>query len=78
MKRRIVVLIALIATIAIGRSQDLRRSGSEPIKIACVGNSITYGAGMLNRENNAYPKQLQAMLGAGYRVENFGVNGNTL
>lgn len=78
MKRRIVVFIALIATIAIGRSQDLRKVGSEPIKIACVGNSITYGAGMLNKEKNAYPKQLQAMLGAGYRVENFGVNGNTL
>lgn len=49
-----------------------------PIKIACVGNSITYGAGMVNREKNAYPVQLQAMLGDGYEVQNFGVNGTTL
>lgn len=48
------------------------------VKIACVGNSITFGAGMVNREKNAYPVQLQAMLGEGYEVRNFGVNGTTL
>jgi len=48
------------------------------IKIACIGNSITYGSGIMNRENNAYPKQLQAMLGNHYQVENFGVSGRTL
>ena len=51
---------------------------SKVIKIACIGDSITYGAGMFNREMNAYPKQVQAMLGDGYLVKNFGVNGNTL
>ncbi|MDO5977371.1 GDSL-type esterase/lipase family protein [Flavivirga spongiicola] len=51
---------------------------AKPIKIACIGNSITYGAGVSNREQNAYPKQLQAMLGDAYFVENFGVSGNTL
>ena len=29
------------------------------IKVACVGNSITYGAGISNREKNSYPAQLQ-------------------
>ena len=48
------------------------------IKIACVGDSITYGAGMDNREKNAYPQQLQAMIGNNYQVKNFGVNGNIL
>ncbi|WP_034040496.1 GDSL-type esterase/lipase family protein [Wocania ichthyoenteri] len=51
---------------------------TQPLKIACIGDSITYGAGVSNRENNAYPKQLQAMLGEDYQVKNFGVNGNTL
>ncbi|MGX1930890.1 GDSL-type esterase/lipase family protein [Flagellimonas sp. 2504JD4-2] len=47
-------------------------------KIACVGNSITYGAGMDDRENNAYPTQLQNMLGDAYEVRNFGVSARTL
>ncbi|HLT50680.1 MAG TPA: GDSL-type esterase/lipase family protein, partial [Arenibacter sp.] len=50
----------------------------DPIKIACVGNSITYGSGVANREHNAYPAQLQAMLGSGYQIRNFGVGGATL
>lgn len=46
-------------------------------KVACVGNSITYGAGVANREKNSYPAQLQVYLGDKYRVENFGQNGAT-
>lgn len=49
-----------------------------PIKVACVGNSITYGAFIQNRELNCYPAQLQAYLGSGYEVKNFGVSGCTL
>lgn len=49
-----------------------------PIKIACIGNSITYGSGIGNRAHNSYPAQLQAMLGADYEVRNFGVSGATL
>lgn len=59
--------------------------GSEPIwastpkiKVACVGNSITFGAGISNREKNNYPAQLQAYLGDSYEVTNFGVSGRTL
>lgn len=47
-------------------------------KVACVGNSITYGATIQNRENNSYPAQLQAMLGSAYDVQNFGRSGATL
>lgn len=49
-----------------------------PIKVACVGNSITYGAGIQNRELNSYPAQLGAYLGSGYEVKNFGVSGTTM
>lgn len=49
----------------------------QKIKIACIGNSITYGYLINNREKNAYPAQLQALLGDGYQVINFGVSGKT-
>ncbi|MBD0777802.1 prolyl oligopeptidase family serine peptidase [Maribacter sp. ANRC-HE7] len=48
------------------------------VRIACVGNSITYGARIENREVNSYPAQLGSMLGDGYDVQNFGVSGTTL
>lgn len=50
----------------------------QKIKVACVGNSITYGAFIPNREKNSYPAQLQQYLGENYQVKNFGVSGSTL
>ena len=32
-------------------------------KIACIGNSITYGYAIENREANSYPGQLAQLLG---------------
>lgn len=51
---------------------------AEPIKVACVGNSVTYGAGIAERETMSYPAQLQRLLGEDYQVENFGHSGATL
>jgi lysophospholipase L1-like esterase len=48
------------------------------IKIACIGNSITYGAYLPDRLMQNYPARLQQMLGDGYEVSNFGVNGTTI
>jgi len=48
------------------------------IRVACVGNSITFGARIDNRETNSYPSQLAAFLGDGYDVGNFGKSGATL
>ncbi|MBS6196095.1 MAG: hypothetical protein KH828_11005 [Clostridiales bacterium] len=49
------------------------------IRIACVGDSITFGTGLEEREQNCYPVQLQKILGTKeYRVGNFGVGGATL
>lgn len=53
-------------------------SARRTIKVACVGNSITYGTGVANREQNAYPVVLQRLLGKDYQVENFGKPGATL
>ena len=45
-------------------------------RIACIGDSITYGFGLKNRERDAYPAQLQRMLDekfpGKYEVRNFG------
>jgi lysophospholipase L1-like esterase len=48
------------------------------VRVACVGNSITYGSGIANRERMSYPAQLQGWLGKDYEVRNFGVSGATL
>lgn len=51
---------------------------SQSIKVACVGNSVTFGETIENRELNSYPSQLQNMLGVKYEVKNFGRSGATL
>lgn len=45
----------------------------KPIRIACVGDSITEGFG-----GTPYPKQLQKLLGKNYEVKNFGKFGTHL
>jgi hypothetical protein len=40
----------------------------QPIKIACVGDSITLGVGIPSPETNSYPAQLQKMLGEEFEV----------
>lgn len=53
-------------------------SQAQPQKVACVGDSITFGSGIKEREKNSYPAQLQQMLGSDYEVRNFGVSGATM
>ncbi len=45
------------------------------IKVACVGDSITYGHGISGWKNNNYPAILQQLLGGEYHVANFGSSG---
>jgi acyl-CoA thioesterase-1 len=47
------------------------------IRVACVGDSITYGFGIKDREHDSYPAQLAVLLGSKWEVRNFGVNGAT-
>ena len=48
------------------------------LRIACVGDSITFGSGIKDRNSNSYPAQLSSMLGKNTTVSNFGVSGATL
>lgn len=47
-------------------------------KVACIGNSITFGHGINDREHFHYPAQLQQYLGDGYEVRNYGVSATTM
>ena len=49
-----------------------------PIKVACLGDSITYGANADNSYTDSYPAQLQQRLGGDYNVMNFGKSGATV
>lgn len=69
MRRILFILILLCYT--------LTAESQEPIKVACIGNSITYGSGISSRDKNSYPAQLQTYLGEGYKVTNFGVSATT-
>lgn len=47
--------------------------------LACVGDSITFGAGVRKtRDTDSYPAMLQTLLGDAWTVENFGNPGSTL
>ncbi len=48
-------------------------------KIACVGDSITYGAGVLaDRDVSTWEYFLEKMLGTDFQVLNYGISGRTL
>ena len=48
------------------------------IRVACVGDDITYGEGVRYREENSYPIVLGKLLGTRFQTVNFGVPGATL
>ncbi len=70
MRRLILVFIVSLTLLPL--------AARERIKVACVGNSVTYGYGLENRETECYPARLQALLGDDYDVRNFGHSGATL
>ena len=67
-----IILYSLLMLLA------LHASAQKRTKVACVGNSITYGYTLPERETQAYPARLQQMLGDAYQVGNFGKSGATL
>lgn len=69
--KRTFLLLSLLVTLVSAHAQ-------KKIRVACVGNSITYGYTLPDREQNAYPFKLQKMLGDAYEVGNFGHSGATL
>ena len=69
--KHFITLLLICLSIGTTHAQD-------PIRIACIGNSVTYGYGHQNPSETSYPAQLAQMLGNGYDVRNFGHSGATL
>ena len=72
-----ILTFLLLINTGFAQPVDLSKD-SAPVKVACIGNSITYGSGIDNRPLNSYPAQLQRMLGDKWIVRNFGVGGRTM
>jgi len=66
----------LVAFFLLLQSNLMAQEGS--VKIACIGNSVTYGANLKYPDKEAYPAVLQNLLGNKYEVKNFGLSGATL
>lgn len=77
MLRATLALFALLVAFAMQRPATVQDE-APPIRIACVGDSITFGATIKERTKNCYPAQLQGLLGETFAVQNFGVNGATM
>ncbi len=74
MNRIVINICIAVAAVAAVAFSSLTVS-ADPIKVACIGDSITFGASVKDREKNAYPAQLQDLLGTTYEVSNFGTSG---
>ena len=74
--KQTVILLGLLILTTISASAASKKQ--KTVRVACIGNSITYGTGIANRTNDSYPSQLQRLLGSNYQVGNFGKPGATL
>src|SRR5690606_38894849 len=72
-KQHFLRLLAACAAFLLGLPSAMAQ-----IKVACVGDSITAGLGIADPGTQSYPAQLQALLGSGYTVQNYGDSGRTL
>lgn len=75
----LVVCLALTSCAEINQTAPIRvEDYSGKIRVACVGDSITFGSGIKDRAARSYPAQLGALLGEKWEVRNFGVGGATM
>lgn len=73
MKNYKILILFLLFAVGLSSAQ-----AQEATRVACIGNSITYGAGINNRLKDSYPAVLGQLLGDNWEVRNFGLNGRTL
>jgi len=84
----LIILLVLVVIIACGFAylyfngmsgmSDTTEAAQGQIKVACVGDSITYGHGISNWPKNNYPVILQGLLGDDYHVNSYGVSGRAV
>lgn len=78
MNRKYSINIRLLSLLGLILAASMAAVMAAPVRLACVGDSITWGYGIHDRAHNSYPAQLAVMLGTNWEVRNFGVNATTL
>jgi acyl-CoA thioesterase I len=73
MKTLRIIPILLISLVLISCTETKKE-----IKVVCIGDSITDGAGTQNQSTSAYPAVLSKLLGPAYSVVNSGRGGATM
>ncbi|MBO4934376.1 MAG: hypothetical protein J5441_04305 [Clostridia bacterium] len=76
MKRALSILIFIAIVISVCAVAPFTAGAAQTIKIACVGDSITYGYGLTSEMS--YPFKLGTYLGSNYEVTNFGEGSATM
>lgn len=93
LKKKIIIAVSIILAVAVlavcitvptlymngylGSVHKLNKPKEGQVRVACVGDSLTYGYGVSNWVKNNYPTQLGGMLGGEYCVNNYGYSGHT-
>jgi sialate O-acetylesterase len=72
------IVLILATALNVPASEPTKSSHATKVaRVACVGDSITFGHTISDREHKSYPAQLTKLLGPSAEVRNFGVNGAT-
>lgn len=82
----IIVLLIILVIVGVGYRfvhnllyPEVQKSGNGSKKVLCIGDSITYGQGVLKtRESDSYPAVLADLLGEDYQTLNYGLCNRTL
>ncbi len=72
-----IALFGLVLSVAFSLSAAAQQT-KPPVRVACIGDSITFAAASGKREETSYPAQLQTLLGKNFEVRNYGVSGATM
>lgn len=71
------ILFMLFYFGVISSYQPIKKAKDKQIRVACVGDSITYGLFVKNWRKNNYPAVLNRLLGKDYCVNNFAYTNRT-
>ena len=77
-RKMVILLAAVVLVFFVLFNSGFFGGKDERIRISCVGDSLTYGSGVLKtRDTDAYPAQLQIKMGTDHLVSNFGLRNAT-
>ena len=76
MKKALSLLLLLAVLVSVCAFAPVGVKAAQVIKVACVGDSITYGYGLTS--SMSYPTKLGDYLGSNYEVTNFGEGSATM